>query len=703
MAPCDRWTFEQCVQLHGLNSGINATADAIDAELLCRPKVPLAFEIISAASAATVIYLITNVYIHVAEYCVLLKSSNIWGTGKPHEKEANKSIFSAAFIQGCIGTTVYAVSVIAIRFLSSPLDTRSNSVVVGLSQLFAGVVFFMMSISVPQWFGIYHSNKSTMVSYTSGREIRFNLSWTIWKDLASMFFFNLYFSCADFGYSVLWGILVGIAIGLLSVFLAMKARSPKCVKRKRTLAIIAISMYSIGSWYVLWAGVYYILQVWSTGYDDRKLSWVSFLFSLVWVAILAMGHIVMYRWTKKKRERGHSMRFTSQLFKKETIENIVDSVLKKDATEDGDGYQEANVEDVEAEKKETIQEKAKEAIDDDKASQVMIAEDSRYIAPEEAPSYLTLFLTKLVDTFPILCGCCLKEKYSVENVSRRRLDYVSTAREKSTWMKFVTTVKRILWYCLSFFFLFFTIVNINASYEQCAARNALSPAWEVLYPPDYDSGAMCAWDKPGPNANITTFKSVEDVEAANFRVVHCGKCAACSNWNDLGLQWKTVDVLAGIGKVCAIKSLGRKVNYTDNNDPVVACNILRIGFTPPCAQAWAWDEVHTKNHAVFTFLQAQLANTFSDMEVTYQDITQATIDEAISGPRFVKWAGATRRRMNIKSDIRRPINQQCNSAQENWAEIFTDNFQPPVGGTYTVRLPGEAAKKITVVGQDSTP
>jgi hypothetical protein len=74
--------------------------------------------------------------------------------------------------------------------------------------------------------------------------------------------------------------------------------------------------------------------------------------------------------------------------------------------------------------------------------------------------------------------------------------------------------------------------------------------------------------------------------------------------------------------------------------------------------SWAWDEVHTKNKAIFVFLQAQQSNFATDMEVTYQDITMATIDEALSGPRFVKEVGATRRRMNIVSDIRRPITQR---------------------------------------------
>ena len=47
----------------------------------------------------------------------------------------------------------------------------------------------------------------------------------------------------------------------------------------------------------------------------------------------------------------------------------------------------------------------------------------------------------------------------------------------------------------------------------------------------------------------------------------------------------------------------------------------------PCAMSWAWDEINTKNHAIFVFLQAQLTNSFADMAVTYQDITMARLQK----------------------------------------------------------------------------
>jgi len=219
---------------------------------------------------------------------------------------------------------------------------------------------------------------------------------------------------------------------------------------------------------------------------------------------------------------------------------------------------------------------------------------------------------------------------------------------------------------------------------------------------------MCAWEKnadglkPGPNSTIKQFDTVQEVQDANYEIIHCGACGACSNWNDIQLQYTTRKVLAGITKVCARKSIGKVFNESDDNDPVIQCNYKQVGFTMPCAKAWAWDEINTKNHAIFTFLQAQLANSFADMEVSFQDITMATIDEALSGPTFVPEVGATRRRMNIVSDIRRPPYQQCNIIKQNWTEVFNDTFYPPVGGVYVIQAPNKPSETIVVVGQEDS-
>lgn len=735
MAPCERYTLEECVNITGI--------DGNDAALLCGEKNRVPAEYVSTATVAIVIYLIANIYIQIAESSVLLSGSEIWGVGKPNEREGQKAITRAATWTCVIGAILYIVTTVVVGKLTDPLDNRTNSIVVGLSEIFAAIIFCMMSVNIPQWFGVYHSNKTTAISFTSGREIRFNLSWNLWKQLMSMYFFNLYFSCADFDLCILYGALIGIAVGIITVLIAMKARSPSYAMHKRKLAILVIVLFSIGSWWALWAGIWYIMKVWNPNEDDIS-DFAGFFLSLIWIGFMVVLHLVVRSWTGKKKALGHSMRFTSQLFDASNLGNLISSMKKcegKDGEENCDGDEgngdtkKASATEVatspaaiaipegvdvggDNDKKESEEDDRDDPLSDKEGQEtiehhVAFAEDSkespdentadnRYVGYEDAPSYWKLFMTKLVDTYPFFCGCCLKKKHDVKNISRKRLDYINEAREISKLRKFFLGLKRFIWYFFSIAFFLLTIVNIKATHEQCAAKNALEPTFKQLYPQDYNTGTMCAWDEPGPNATIKEFDSVQAVNDANYKVVHCGSCGACSNWNDLQLQYTSRRVLAGITKKCAQKSIFIKSNSSDDNDPVVQCNHLQVGFTMPCSKAWAWDEVHTKNHAIFTFIQANIANSFSDMEVTFQDITMATIDEALSGPTFVPWVGATRRRMDIKSDIQRPISQQCTAARENnWTEIFGDEFKPPVGGTYTIRSPRKPGEEIVVVGQDS--
>mmetsp|Transcript_6979 Transcript_6979/g.7480 ORF Transcript_6979/g.7480 Transcript_6979/m.7480 type:complete len:330 (+) Transcript_6979:1486-2475(+) len=223
-------------------------------------------------------------------------------------------------------------------------------------------------------------------------------------------------------------------------------------------------------------------------------------------------------------------------------------------------------------------------------------DDDKYVEPKDAPSYYGLLGTKLVSSYPYTCRC-LKEKHHVDNISSHRLDYVQKGHTRSFAEHVGTFLRRFCWYILSFFFLFLTVVNIGASFEQCKASNNLQSAFQQIYPPDYLTGTMCAWDKegtPGPNSTIKTFGTVQDVEDANYEIIHCGACGDCSNWNDIQLQYTTTKFLAGIAKVCTKKSIFKNVDYNDDNDIVVQCFHEQIGFTLPCSKAWAYDGINTK-------------------------------------------------------------------------------------------------------------
>jgi hypothetical protein len=175
---------------------------------------------------------------------------------------------------------------------------------------------------------------------------------------------------------------------------------------------------------------------------------------------------------------------------------------------------------------------------------------------------------------------------------------------------------------------------------------------------------MCAWNEASPNGTIRTFETLQEVYDANWTVIHCGACGACSNWNDLSIQWTTRHDLADTSKKCAQKSM------FGTWEDVTACNEEMIGFLPACADCWTYDEIHTKNSCFWIYLQSIFIDAVADFSVGFHDITSAACDEALSGPKFVPCSGATRRRMGIVSQIPRPKYQQCQVAKYDWSVVF---------------------------------
>jgi len=747
MAPCEAFTMNECLKHIRLNS-----TKMDDAELLCHTEGDSWVEVISADTVAIVMYLVTNIYIQIAECSLNLNNSSIWSKGTPHYEEGRNAIVRSATVNCFIGFVLYAATTCVVYELGHPLDNRARAICLGASQLFAGVLFLILSIQLSQWFGIYHSNKNkrnSVISFTSGKEIQFHLSWRIWNLLLSMYFFQFYFSTADRGQ---YGALISFPCSFLVVYILMLARSPEYKKYKHKICIMMVICFGIGSWSSIFTGIWFIYDVWHKKENPKR---VIYCYSLLWFLVVIGCHLILYYWTCDKQSKGDSMRFISDMFRQPNLNFCGKSSVvasQKNETEVKDEEEGNNNNEEEKHKEEEVvmppldssnkegQEEKEEQTsrhindvngsndddhnngsndkrdDDDNNRNNRVSlftgyNESKsmpvlYIDPNDAPSYWKLLMKKLVDAFPFICGCCLKgEDNHDSDISQSCINYhnVTEIQPKSSADKILDSIKRFIWCVVSFLFFFSTIINIGASYEQCAAKNELQNTFNLLYPDDYNTGTMCAWEKngqPGPDISIKEFDTVQEVQDANYEVIHCGACGVCSNWNDIKLQYTTRRVLSGVTKACAQKSIFNKVDVNDDDDEVVECNHLQVGFTLPCAKAWAWDEINTKDHALFTYLQALLSNSFADMKISFQDITMATIDEAISGPGFVPKVGATRRRMNIVSDIRRPHYQKCTAAQQDWSKVFNNTFDPPCGGTYVIQEPNLPKETVVIVGQN---
>lgn len=168
------------------------------------------------------------------------------------------------------------------------------------------------------------------------------------------------------------------------------------------------------------------------------------------------------------------------------------------------------------------------------------AEDPDSQNVEDHDSTLSLAVT-IEDLEEMTSGFCCRMKDS-----HSKLDQLVSPKPPPRMFveKLALLSKWTLWAVTSGLHLYLLIVNVGATIQQNAVRAALPGTFEQLYPDNYISGPMCAWDEASPNGTIQTFETLVDVQAANFTVIHCGACSACSSWNDLSLQWTTRTFLA---------------------------------------------------------------------------------------------------------------------------------------------------------------
>ena len=92
-----------------------------------------------------------------------------------------------------------------------------------------------------------------------------------------------------------------------------------------------------------------------------------------------------------------------------------------------------------------------------------------------------------------------------------------------------------------------------------------------------NTGEVCAYDvKCG---NIDTFENKAAADAANYTIVHCGRCSGCSSWQDLSVQWNTRKDAAKLSQGCGLQNMF-------NRDNMAKCMRDRMGWTTDCSYAW---------------------------------------------------------------------------------------------------------------------
>ena len=638
-------------------------------------------------------------YIEYAEYRLALENSPTWGKNPDRLSSAKKQLNYAFYANILLGVAVFLGSSILINRLTLEMDRRAADIVTGSSRLFAGWMFMLLSYNLPQWMGVYFSvvdtYKTKLALMHTTREIRFSFSWQLWKHMATMFFFNLYFSCRTYDFTTLYGVLAGIPAGVFLIFVVWATRV--CFRnRKRLLyAMAGVSALSLAFVSVVCVaiGAIYIEDTWHEDYARGEyvygpIDYTTLIFAL-WIVFVVFVHVIAIFVTRKhaKDETTNVRnRYTSQVFQHALPgvkmdrskasnggEGSSNKVDEKDVPKDEQEQPAAN-DPEDAVKRAAGEEDDMDDDDDDEHFSTVELKTGKttkdfLIDSSEGPSFCYLFRVKLWETYGCCCCCCpcacrdIREDNNLNDESRMH-EIDKLKKHNMAWRAF-DGIKMFLWYCISAFFLFLVIVNCGATQQQDVVRANLNGAFEVLYPINYQTGPMCGWSEPNENGEIRSFDSLQELYDADFQLIHCGYCGECSNWNDLSIQWTTRTFLAEVTKKCAQKSL-----FGDRED-VKQCNMdPPVGFTEGCAECWTVDELCAKSNCFWIFLQSTMINAVSDYRVQLHDITSATCDEALCGPEFVPCSGATRRRMNIKSDIERPLYQQCIHQDADWMTIF---------------------------------
>lgn len=177
------------------------------------------------------------------------------------------------------------------------------------------------------------------------------------------------------------------------------------------------------------------------------------------------------------------------------------------------------------------------------------------------------------------------------------------------------------------------------------------------------STAVCAlvYDNLSPtndaqsciNYSMKTFETREAAEAANVSVTHLGSCGLCSTTQDLAVYLREDFTTAG--KKCASKGLLDEAKG-------LAC-YMDIGLTLECAKIWNYDGIYDGKVCATTCMTTlNDPNNGPPPACALNPCLQCDEDKA--GPIFTAFAGRTRRRSGLLSEIVRNCSSIANISHD---------------------------------------
>jgi len=117
---------------------------------------------------------------------IILRASGVSLSGD-EQKKLLHAINVAAIWASVVAVLLCAAVAIPLAVLSKDFDTKTSTIIEGVSKLVAAVCILQLSLKLPKWLGIYKSHKTQISDNTfdlSVNSIRFNVAWNIWREVA---------------------------------------------------------------------------------------------------------------------------------------------------------------------------------------------------------------------------------------------------------------------------------------------------------------------------------------------------------------------------------------------------------------------------------------------------------------------------------------------------------------------------------------
>lgn len=166
-----------------------------------------------------------------------------------------RAIKVAAIVATIVAVILCAAVAIPLAVLSKDFDTRTSSIIEGVSKLVAAICILQLSLKLPKWLGIYKSHKAQISDNEDAfdltvNSVRFNVAWNIWREVGECGVFLIpFFLNGEKALSIPLSAVVGSLVGGLAGWAIYYANGK--MENKLSLAI-----FSAGILHLLSTGLF---------------------------------------------------------------------------------------------------------------------------------------------------------------------------------------------------------------------------------------------------------------------------------------------------------------------------------------------------------------------------------------------------------------------------------------------------------------